>query len=368
MRRLDRLVIKELLGPWVFGVAMFTTLLIAATYLNRIADYIVQGVPAGRIGEIVLLLSPAILVKTFAMSTLLAALLAFGRLSGDSEIVALRAAGASLWRILLPVILFASAAAGVSFVFNEALVPAAAKRSTAIAKELANSIKGKSDQPIAQPQIENGRVTMMIVAREFSLAQRALRGVTLVLYDKEGKETWFVLANQLVFRARNDWRIEGGAEMLSRDGSNRVRFDSAWPTDVPMLKATPEQLAASGINDPDFSSMAELREQIDRAKRDGTLTDEQIRNREYWYWNKLALPLAALMFGSLGAGLGIRSARTGTATGFALAIGILFGYLTLGNFMNVWAMGGVIPAWLASFTPIVLGAAATVIVVARKNR
>lgn len=368
MKRIDRLVIKELLGPWIFGVAMFTTLLIAATYLGRIADYIVQGVPAGRIGEILLLLMPAILVKTFAMSTLLAALLAFGRLSGDSEIVALRAAGASLWRILLPVVLFASAAAAVAFACNEGLVPAAAKRSTAIAKELANTIKGKSDQPISQPQIENGRLTMMIVAREFSLAQRALRGVVLVLYDKQGVETYIVYAKQLVFRGRDDWRMEGGAEIVSRDGSIRVRADSAWPTDIPMVKATPEQLAASGINDPDFNSMAELKSQIDRAKRDGTLTDEQIRNREYWYWNKLALPLAALMFGALGAGLGIRSARTGTATGFALAIGILFTYLTLGNFMNVWAMGGVIPTWLASFTPIVLGAAATVVVVVRKNR
>lgn len=347
---------------------MFTTLLIAATYLGRITEYIVLGIPAERVGEIILLLLPAILVKTFAMSTLLAALLAFGRLSGDSEIVALRAAGASLWRILFPVVLFASASAAIAFLCNERLVPAAAKRSTAIAKEVSTQLKGKSDQPISQPQIENGRVTMMITAREFSLAQRALRGVTLVLYGRDDEPTYYIYARQLIFRKKDDWRMDGGGEILSRDGRTHLTFADAWPTDVPMISATPEQLAASGVNDPDFNSMAELRAQIDEARRAGTLTPKEIRNREYWYWNKLALPLAALMFGALGGALGIRSARTGTATGFALAVAILFGYLTLGQFMNTIAMGGAIPAWLASFTPIVLGALATVVVTARKNR
>ncbi|RYG88287.1 YjgP/YjgQ family permease, partial [bacterium] len=204
LRRLDRLIIKEIIGPWVFGVAMFTTLLIAATYLNKIADYIVQGVPVAQIGEILLLLMPAILVKTFAMSTLLAALLAFGRLSGDSEIVALRAAGASLWRILIPVLIFASVIAVVSFFCNERLVPSAAKRSTAIVKELTKSIRAKTDQPVYQTQVEDGRVTMMIQAKEFSLAERQLRGVTLTIYDRSERVSYYVDAKQLQFTDRND--------------------------------------------------------------------------------------------------------------------------------------------------------------------
>ncbi len=368
MRRLDRLVVRELFGPWVFGVAMFTTLLIAATYLGRIADYIVQGVPPAQVGRILLLLLPAILVKTFAMSTLLAALLGFGRLSSDSEVVALRAAGASLWRLMLPVALFAGAAAVVAFVCNERLVPSAAKQSTAIARDLAKNISDKGGQPISQPQIENGRLTMMISARDFSLAQRALRGVTMVIYDKNEVETYAVVAKQLVFRARDDWRIEGGVKIVSLDGGTVVRADSAWPTGVPMLKASPEDLAATKINDPDFYSMAELSATIERARRDGTMKPDEVRNREFWYWNKIALPLVALVFGLLGAGLGVRSARTGTATGFALAIAIIFAYFMVTNFMSVWAIGGVIPAWLASFAPIGLGGLATAVVVARKNR
>src|SRR4051794_35432917 len=108
---------------------MFTMLLIAATYLGRIANYLVQGVSGAQILQITLLLLPAILVKTFAMALLLGGLLAFGRLSGDSEITAVRAAGVSLYRIVAPVAVFSFLVACVSFYLNESVVPRAARES-----------------------------------------------------------------------------------------------------------------------------------------------------------------------------------------------------------------------------------------------
>ena len=83
MRQLDRLVIKELIGPWIFGVAMLSTLLMAATYLPRIADYIVQGLPASLIFKITLLFLPAIMVKTFAMAVLVPHQLGAARRNDD---------------------------------------------------------------------------------------------------------------------------------------------------------------------------------------------------------------------------------------------------------------------------------------------
>ncbi|MER3496856.1 MAG: hypothetical protein C4320_08905, partial [Armatimonadota bacterium] len=346
MRRLDTLVLRELAGPWAFGVAMFTTLLIAATYLGRIAEYIVQGIPPATVGQILLLLLPAILVKTFAMSTLLAGLLGLGRLSGDSEVIAIRAAGASLWRILLPVTAFALAVAALSFALNETLVPGAAKRSEALARDLAGKIDLKGAQPISQPQIEDGRLRLMVAARGFSLAEGTLQGVTLIVYDEGEQPQYVLVAPTLRWRGREDWRIEGGAKITSLDGGTVVRVNEAWPTGTPTLKASPQDLAGARVNDPDFLSMRELGTQIARARADRTLPEKGILNREFWYWNKMALPLATFVFGLLGASLGIRNARSAPAAGFALAIAIIFGYFMLTNFLAVWAQGGVMPPWL----------------------
>jgi lipopolysaccharide export system permease protein len=69
----------------------------------------------------------------------------------------------------------------------------------------------------------------------------------------------------------------------------------------------------------------------------------------------------------LGAPLGIRNVRTGAATGFALSIAIIFGYILLANVMSVWAQGGAIPAYVASFTPLVIGLVAAGVIIWRRN-
>ncbi|MCH8980291.1 MAG: LptF/LptG family permease, partial [Armatimonadetes bacterium] len=85
-------------------------------------------------------------------------------------------------------------------------------------------------------------------------------------------------------------------------------------------------------------------------------------------WNKLALPLAALVFGLVGAPLGIRNHRAGTATGFALSVVIIFGYMMLANAMSIMAQGGRMPAFIASFTPIVIGLVVAMVLIQRRNR
>ena len=368
MRKIDRLVLQELVGPWLFGVAMFASLLMAATYLGRIADYIVQGVPAGLIGKITLLLLPAILVKTFAMAMLLASLLAFGRLSSDSEVVAMQASGASIYRMIRPVALFALLVASVAFLFNETLVPNAEKQSQALVREVAKSITAGSAQPTAQPVIEDGRLTAQIAARDYSLSKQTLSGVTIVAYDKNMNESFILMAKELKYKDRKDWRISGGAVLLSTDGRTRIVIeDEAWPSQVPTLKLKPEEIGNQQVNDPDYFSAVELWNQLLQTNINKSLTPEQYRNREYWFWNKFSLPLAAFVFGTLGAALGIRHHRTGTAAGFALAVAIMFAYMTLANFMNVYAMGGVIPSWVASFTPILLGLLASGFIMWRRN-
>jgi len=69
----------------------------------------------------------------------------------------------------------------------------------------------------------------------------------------------------------------------------------------------------------------------------------------------------------VGRPLGIRNHRTGAAAGFWLSIMIIFAYMTTANFMAQFALGGKIPPWAASFTPIVVGFLVAVYTIHRKN-
>jgi lipopolysaccharide export system permease protein len=368
VKRLDALIVRELLGPWFFGVALFSSLLLAATYLGRIAEYAVRGVPPAQLGELALLLLPAILVQTFPMSMLLSSLLGFGRLSGDSEIVALRAAGASLHRILAPVAVFALVVAGTAFLANEHLVPRAAKRSEAIMSSLARNLSGKSTDPVSMTQYENGKLTAIIHARNVSPMARTLEGVTVIAYEPNGRESFILFAKEMEYRSENDWRIRGGATLISRDLRSKVELTGdAWPEQMPKLTLRPEDILSRNLKSFESLSMAEIREQIEQGTANRTLSEKQIRNLEYGYWNKIALPLAAVIFGLLGGALGVRNHRTPAAAGFALAVAIIFAYMTVANFMNVWALNGALPPYVASFSPLALGAVAAAIIIKRKN-
>jgi lipopolysaccharide export system permease protein len=370
MRLIDRLVVKEVFGPWLFGVGLFASLLMAATYLGRIAGFIVDGVPVGTVLQMVGLLMPAILAKTFTMAMLLATLLSFGRLSADSEIVAMRAGGAGIFRIVLPVMGFSLAIAGLTFAFNEAVVPEASKRSRLLTEEIARALRPNAALPVSRTEVQNYKLRAFINAENVNPASQVLQGVTVVAYDEQGQRSLIMLAKELEYKGPDDWRIRGGATLLPvEDGfTNVVTVEGElWPRSMPKLASTFREVASSGPPDFDSLTMAELRQTIERAKAKGTMTREQIANHEYGFWNKIAMPLAAFVFGTLGAVLGIRNHRTGTATGFAIAVAIIFGYVTLANFMNVWAMGGVIPPYAASFAPLALGLAVAAIIMWRRN-
>ncbi len=365
---MDRLVVKELIGPWLFGVALFSALLIAATYLGRIAEYVVKGVPAATVGQVTALLLPAVLVQTFPMSMLLSALLGFGRLSSDSEIVALRAAGVSLPRILWPVLLFALVVSGIAFASNENIVPAAAKQSEAIMMALARNNDTRSSDPVSFTQFDKGRLVAMIQAQNASLGARTLSGVTIVTYESDGAPSLIMFADELEYRGEDDWRIRGNAKMISADLKTKVDLTGgAWPSSLPKITTSPQDILAKNLKAFDSLSMAEIRERISSGIANKTLKPKEVRNFEYGYWNKIALPLAAVVFGVLGGALGIRSHRTSTAAGFALAVAIIFGYFMIANFMNVWALNGVLPPYVASFAPLVVGTVAAGIIIWRKN-
>ena len=106
LRLLDKYVLKELLYPFVFGVASFSTIFIASSMLFKIVKYITTyGASTSSVTRLFLYSMPEIINYTFPMSVLLATLMAFGKLSGSSEIVAMKSGGVSYYRMVAPVLI-----------------------------------------------------------------------------------------------------------------------------------------------------------------------------------------------------------------------------------------------------------------------
>ena len=378
MQRIDRLILREIFSPWLFGVAIFTVLIWAGSFLFRFTEYLVSGIEMGTVMKLTVLTLPAIMAKTFSMATLLAGLLAFGRLSSDSEIVALRAAGASIGRIMRPVAAFGLGVALLTFWFNESVVPVAAKQATALNSEIAQAAK-RTILGATAIAYEDGERVVLVSATELRAATKTLPNAVITVFKivkdpkNPGRTTFdplFVLtASELVFQGKDDWRISGDSTLISVKGDVVVRSQNGdiWPGEVPKISATFDDFVASSLKDLDTFNMAETKTRIEVMKRAPQPNVKQIANLEYGYWNKISVPLAALVFGLVGAPLGIRNHRTGAASGFWLSVLIIFGYMMLANFMATYAQGGLLPPYLASFTPLAIGLIFAAVTIHRKN-
>ncbi|MBW1973133.1 MAG: LptF/LptG family permease, partial [Deltaproteobacteria bacterium] len=99
-------IIKELIPPFLLGILIFTSIFLLGKLLDLVEMVLNKGVPFIDIIKIFFFILPSFFVFAVPLSFLLAVIIAFSRLSGDGEIIAMKAGGISLYQMYLPVFLF----------------------------------------------------------------------------------------------------------------------------------------------------------------------------------------------------------------------------------------------------------------------
>ena len=137
-RTLTTYIISEVLPPFLLGLAAFTLILLVARILRLVELVVTRGVPFLQIGKLFALILPTFLEMTVPMALLLGIFLGLGRLSGDHELLALKASGISPTQILLPIGTIALFISLITLLLTTLVRPAA---NLALKKELYNIAK-----------------------------------------------------------------------------------------------------------------------------------------------------------------------------------------------------------------------------------
>src|SRR5437763_16952193 len=106
MKILSRYIFKEMVAPTILGFSFYTFIILMRNLFDFAGMIIKRSLPAATVGQLLLLSLPHIVVLTVPMSLLFGILIAVGRLSADSEIIAMRALGISTRTIYRPVFFF----------------------------------------------------------------------------------------------------------------------------------------------------------------------------------------------------------------------------------------------------------------------
>ena len=107
VKTINRYIIVEAFSYFIVSLFAFTGLILVARILTFTDLIVNKGVKIEQIGMVFLAIIPTFLEIALPLSALLGVLMAFGRLSADSEIVVLRASGLSLFQLIKPVFIFA---------------------------------------------------------------------------------------------------------------------------------------------------------------------------------------------------------------------------------------------------------------------
>lgn len=124
MNLLDRYIFKSILATAIAAVALFAFVLAAGNIIRDLLGPLLSGqLPLLSFGRLVLLLMPFVISYALPLGMLTGVLLTLGRLSSDSEITAMRAAGLSIPRIARPALILAALGVALGLRINFQSMP-----------------------------------------------------------------------------------------------------------------------------------------------------------------------------------------------------------------------------------------------------
>lgn len=367
MRRLDRYLLAEIVGPLTLGFMVYTFLLLMQ-FLFRSAEMIIRrDVPAEQVGKLLVLTLPNIVVLTIPMSFLFGILVAVGRLSADSEMVAMRSCGVSLYSLARPILALSLLLTGVTMFLMVWTVP----RSNHALQQLRIDIVTGSATKQVEPRIfyEDWQGVVLYVF-DAPAASRFWQGV-FVAEDTPGDVSKVTVAR------RGEVRLDAATDRLV------LRLEDATVHEVDLRK--PEKYRVTTFDTLEQVLVDRYRTQeqgkvtASKGVRELTLTElrdwrhnrrlsPELRNlTEVELHKKFSIPVACVVFGLLALPLGYTSGRGSKSSGFALSIAVIMVYYILLNNGEEMARVGRMAPWLAMWLPNLLLAALGVFLLTRRN-
>jgi lipopolysaccharide export system permease protein len=355
MRTIYLYVAREVISPFFLGLFVITFVMLMFQLLQLTELVVNYGVSIVDVGRLILYWLPPFFVFTVPMSFLLAVLVAFERMSVDSELTALRASGVSLFQ-LYPVVCVLSVLVTAAALYLTVVGEPWGKRS--FKEFLFEQARSKATVGLKEQVFNEEFDNLVIYVDRVDAKKNRLKRVFVA--DERNPE------QSRVFIAREGSLVPNPHDLslvlrLS-DGTIHPRGRTEGRYDVVRFKTFDVNLALGSdvIRDTKKTylemDLGELEGFLAAREKDGPLDREYFRARVELQ-KKFAFPFAAIVFGVLGVPLVIKPVRSGRSLGFVTALAILVAYYLMFRMGETIGWQGTIhPAILMWAPNVLLGA------------
>ncbi|MGA2090261.1 MAG: LptF/LptG family permease [Endomicrobiales bacterium] len=351
MKIIHRYIIREFIEASLFGLIVFSTILLLDQVFQLIDLILSKHVSFFIVAKLFLLVLPNIFSLTIPMATLFGILLAFGRLSGDNEITALRATGSSYGAFTIPV-LIAAAVLSLSLVyFNQVLSPQTHKNFRKMYTEILTTT------PLIR--FEEKTLTTIgdyhLYVKRTDPATSVLHGINIYKFSNEEVGVpWRIAASS------GTVTVTPQAVILTLHNGYWQKPNPSRPGDlINMTFRT--YLFPIAIGDKVMPTSQSLREMTFNELRQEIKKYQLNKMPTYFLenelWLRFVLAIAPLMFAIIAVPLGIITEKGAKSIGFGMSLLILFGfYILLVTSMNISENGYIKPQYILWMPHIIMGA------------
>ena len=358
---IDKWLIAQLVPPLIFSISAFTVVSLSIGVMFDLIRKIVEfGFPFSLALKILILKLPGFLVLSFPMSVLLSTLLTYGKLSSNSELLALRSLGIKTSRFIVPALIVSIIMTGLTFFFNNSLVPYSNKlaeisirdglgKSTII--ETGNDVffpgyGSLIDPKTNKPSEKNTYLTQIFFSRV--VENKIMKNVTLLDFSRIGNKQVLSAESASFDKENTRWIFKNGKIIyFSSDAQTSIiNFDTYfYPLGDGPLKVSEIQKDANDMTVAEAIAAKNIYENSGNIK--------EARKMKVRIQEKFTLPCACLVFGLIGSSLGSKSnLRSSRSQGFGLSVILILIYYIMSFLFSSLGVKGLLTPFFAAWLPV----------------
>jgi lipopolysaccharide export system permease protein len=359
MKILDRYILGRFTAILLFALIAFISIFIIVDLIEKLDDLLKQKVAFFIIVKLYLFSLPYIIVLTLPVAMLLSSLFSVGNMARQNELVAMKASGLSLYRILAPLFVFGFLVSLFAWGFGEFVLPGASERYNYLRDEYLEKHREAWRKRILNPILRDDAGKLLSM-RDFHTAQKNGNLVSIRRFDENENLIGRIDARRIEWQD-SVWMLYDGYERIFKQGEEiavpfaKRKFNktSIKPEDFDQLLKNPEEM-----------SFKELKAFIEEVKRNGGDADRWLVD----LYLKTAIPLANFIIILFGAPLSSPKRRGGMATGFGVSLVICFVYFGIVKTSQTMGHSGLLPPLLAAWVANIIFAIAGIFVLMRTSK
>jgi lipopolysaccharide export system permease protein len=359
MKILDKYISRRFVSVLTFALVAFIAIFVIVDQVEKLDAFIDHKVPKIIIAEYYLCYLPYIVILTLPVAMLLSSLFSVGTMARQNEIIAMKASGFSLYRILFPLLIIAFLISLGALIFGEYVVPNASARQAWLTDEYLEKQRQSWRKRINNLYMRDSE-DRLISMRYYHAASNVGNVVSIRKFN--GQQLISRIDARTMTWQDSVWvLIDGYERTFAENGKEQAHsFDKMVLTDENLH---PEDFAKT-LKQPEEMSYEELKAFVEEVKHNGSDPNRWLVDLHL----KIAIPFANLIMVLFGAPLSSAKRRGSAATGFGISLAICFIYFGIVKTAQTMGHNGLLPPMFAAWVANIIFASGGILVLVKMHK